>query len=561
MQRVDISKEIRLLAAGVKEAGESEKRLSEAAAELVPILQSVLVSFSSMRVSFSGEEAKIVQQAVTFYKVLSSPTDLWPPVLNLTNQTVDSLFSMLCDINEKLGNKEKNAAYLERMRCCAWISLHYTNLLAILARLSLDDGNKEIIRRCLIAPAQRLPKLPLFSREWLAIASNKLQSVDLKNVTESLHRKFLRVTSALNQLVKASEQEKHLQDNTRSWGSMLASFMGHSNQLVIPTTTEQALLENFASNLSMSYQFPLNDEQALAQLNGSVIASAEGLTRNDDSERVEELEKSVRELEQSATFHFLVQAEARQTVEQLLAQLKEENTILIALNREWQDAVKQAKDPAQADKELRDKWDKYFLEQYLAEFPYSKNVGDFSVLIKSIQDKDFKHSLKDLAKEVVPDITRQKTDGLSSAAIMQSPAFLLLKDTQALVDAVLNGNAAEKKTAISDYEEKYTHTSFKFAKLALAVLIAAVTMVVVAAAITGFCAIVGTLFGGPAGTVLGGVTGLVEGVVTGAGVGVAVASAITGVSVGVASGYFLFQPDNFTKVARGVAREAPRLQR
>ena len=203
-----------------------------------------------------------------------------------------------------------------------------------------------------------------------------------------------------------------------------------------------------------------------------------------------------------------------------------------------------------------------FAPQDLSKELYEYELEDLALTISTVDPVGhFKERLEQLHKRIADDVLEQKINRNTVGQITQSQAMQLCRYTHKMLDVVLNKDksADDKLAAIETFEDKCDQTSGmnKFLKWIGAVVIAAVVTVLVTAAIVGIAAIIGTCFGGPAGTVAGAVAGLVQGVYSAAGVGIAVASFVTGVTVsGLVSPHTLFKKSGMRVAADNVVAQA-----
>jgi hypothetical protein len=114
--------------------------------------------------------------------------------------TPEEIAAIFKTMNAYLADEAENEAFKKRAESCAWISIHFTQILELFKQLPDSPEKNDIVSTKLITPVQRLPRLTLFSKEWLKLSPDDLE-------IQSINRKFLRVASTLNQLLKVTEHE------------------------------------------------------------------------------------------------------------------------------------------------------------------------------------------------------------------------------------------------------------------------------------------------------------------------------------------------------------------
>jgi hypothetical protein len=195
---------------------------------------------------------------------------------------------------------------------------------------------------------------------------------------------------------------------------------------------------------------------------------------------------------------------------------------------------------------------------------YEYELEDLETTIKTVQPRgtgDFKGKLLDLHAQIGIDVRKQKAAGKTVEQITHSPAMELCRYTHRMLDVVLNNQKSpdEKLVAIKTFQTKSDQTTglCTFLKVVGAIAIAAAITVLLTAAIVGIASIIGTFCGGPAGTIAGAVAGLAYGSYTAAGIGVAAASLVTGVTVSAAvSPFTLFKKSDLRMAAEEVTKKA-----
>ena len=311
----------------VKEIQSTDITLSKTAVRIVPVLE-------ALTVNARGQDLLLINQAIEHYKTIANIANPWTEIDDDAVSSEASIEELLSQINLKLEDASKSAEFIARINSCCWITLHFTQIQDVIQRQEalLNRNQKTIINDCLSAPMQRLPRLAMICEAWNKLAKEIKAEDASKNelfaITKNIHLKFVCLSTAMNQLMKAGEEEVKKLDASKGyvmgWASYLAGTKSVPNQTIsmLPIAIKKALLtthaEPIAAHSPSSPPLPsaISNPELPAQSEKEGLESLQSslhLTEAtvDDNQSIAELEKSVHALAVSKQFSITPESEVK----------------------------------------------------------------------------------------------------------------------------------------------------------------------------------------------------------------------------------------------------------
>ncbi len=167
--------------------------------------------------TLSAEEQSIIDKLKTHLLVLTQNDNDFSEVFRLEPGTDLHLKETFTKLNNFLASTEQNQLFKQHIIGCFWIAKNYLPISNIFIKL---DIKSPAIRGALISPIQHLPRLHLFTLEWV----KQTKHTNLNEIVISISRKFKRLATSLNQIIKADECSQHQQAQANSIATTLSRY-------------------------------------------------------------------------------------------------------------------------------------------------------------------------------------------------------------------------------------------------------------------------------------------------------------------------------------------------
>ena len=280
--------------------------------------------------NFSREEFDLLNEAKYYFAVIAKEKRFWDAIIpkNLENLNPKQLSAIFVNLSSLLENPEQHEPIYERLSSCGWATNNYLALSKLLAKNNNQENINQFLRQkgerlpidaLIITPFQRLPRLALFSCDWVKALESFPDSFSGKKAAISFKRKFKRLLSSLNQISKLIEEQNKLKvKNPISLAdSFFDLFKIETNQNFQPYIDPQALLaKKFKQDLIQSYlqnqeetinQDDLEDkreeleiiEKKLKDLSLSYIRDAENSSPYDFTRATSDLSQDFRKMDEN----------------------------------------------------------------------------------------------------------------------------------------------------------------------------------------------------------------------------------------------------------------------
>ncbi|MBA2710694.1 MAG: hypothetical protein H0U57_08905 [Tatlockia sp.] len=261
---------------------------------------------------FSREEIDLFNDAKYHFAVIAKEKKFWDSIipLDLENINYQELSNIFVQLSQLLENPEHHEPIHERLSSCGWATNNYIALSKLLAKNKnnmgkidryLRNNNQNLpIDALIITPFQRLPRLALFSCDWVKALDCFTDSFSGKKAATSFKRKFKRILSSLNQVSKVIEEqnkqkEKHPVTLAESFFDLFktesksnGTFQAYIDpQALLSKKIKQDLIQSFMQlqeeadsqdDLEDNREELVNIEHQLAELSLSFIQNAESST-------------------------------------------------------------------------------------------------------------------------------------------------------------------------------------------------------------------------------------------------------------------------------------------
>lgn len=226
---------------------------------------------------FSREEITLLKNAQDHFLTIAHEKNFWGKIIPFQLEYLSSvgISDLFVNLAEFADNPHKNESLCTRLSSCGWATNNYLALSQLLAkdksnadRINVflrSRGEKLPIEALLITPFQRLPRLALFSCDWVNAFESFSDDFPGKKAANSLKRKFKRILCSLNQVSKLIEHQNSIKEQNKNNLSELFFNLFKGEDTETQIDHQELLSQKISKDLSLTFiqtQEDLNDKAA-----------------------------------------------------------------------------------------------------------------------------------------------------------------------------------------------------------------------------------------------------------------------------------------------------------